>query len=179
MHLQNLPINRCNPSLETTTSQVITYPHLRSSYQNICQLLHFSSNPRFTPIYSHIPIQPCIKNARFADTLRCLRASSTHPHFAFAQKIGRVTKSVTLPYTFHFLIFLNYIFLSFGQEAPCKLFLLDFQSRSIPRLWPGQFYTSEVFNSLFVVWFSRIYPIRSVYLLQQNHPHKLVRKCHF
>ena len=127
MHLQNLPINRCNPSPETTTSQVITYPHFCSSHQNIYYLLHFSSTPCFTPIYSHIPVQPCIKDARFAGALRCLRTSSTHPHFAFAQKIGRVTKSATLPY---------------------------------------KFYTSEVFNPSFVVWFT-VTPFR-IFVPQWN-----------
>ncbi len=64
----------------------------------------------------------------------------THLQPHSCKKIGRVTKSATLPYTF-------YIF--------------------------------EVLIFSFVVWFTRIYPICPVYLLQQNHPHKLMRKCHF
>ena len=50
---------------------------------------------------NHISVQPCIKDTRFAGALRYLRANSTHLHFAFAQKIGRVTKSATLPYAFY------------------------------------------------------------------------------
>ena len=64
----------------------------------------------------------------------------THLQPHSCKKIGRVTKSATLPYTF-------YIF--------------------------------EVLIFSFVVWFPCIYPICPVYLLQQNHPHKLMRKCHF
>ena len=50
---------------------------------------------------NHISVQPCIKDTRFAGAIRCLRASSTHPHFAFAQKIERAAKSATLPYAFY------------------------------------------------------------------------------
>lgn len=64
----------------------------------------------------------------------------THLQPHSCKKIGRVTKSATLPYAF-------YIF--------------------------------EVLIFSFVVWFPCIYPICPVYLLQQNHSHKLMRKCHF
>lgn len=95
----------------------------------------FFINP---PFHAHLQPHSCTtlhQDARFAGALRCLRTSSTHPHFSFAQKIGRVTKSATLPYTFHFYI--------------SKLYLLAIRTRSIPRSKElGQFYTSEVFKSL-------------------------------
>ena len=72
----------------------------------------FFITPRFTPIYSHIPVK----------------------------KIGRAAKSATLPYAF-------YIF--------------------------------EVLIFSFVVWFTRIYPIRPINLFQQHHSHKLMWESHF
>ena len=89
---------------------------------------------------NHISVQPYIKDTRFAGALRCLRANSTHLHFAFTQKIERAAKSATLPYAF-------YIF--------------------------------EVLIFSFVVWFTRIYPIRPINLFQQHHSHKLMWESHF
>ncbi len=106
---------------------------------------------------NHISVQPCIKDTRFAGALRYLRANSTHLHFAFAQKIGRVTKSATLPYAFYIFEVLMSP-LRFGR---CKT---DIHRMSC---------------TLFVIWFPCIYPICPVYLLQQNHPHELMWKCHF
>ena len=101
MHLQNLPINRCNPSPETTISQVTTYHCFCSSHQKIYSFVYFPLQLCFPVQQNHISVQPCIKDTRFAGALRCLRANSTHPHFAFAQKVERAAKSATLPYAFY------------------------------------------------------------------------------
>ena len=164
MHLQNPPINRCNPSPETTTSQVITYHCFCSPNQKIYSFVHFPFSSVFIQQckhcclhQNHISVQPCIKDTRFAGALRYLRANSTHLHFAFAQKIGRVTKSATLPYAFYIFEVLMSP-LRFGR---CKT---DIHRMSC---------------TLFVVWFPVHDPIRPVDLLQQDHAHQLMRKRHF
>ena len=108
MHPQNLPINRCNPSPETTISQVITYHCFCSPHQKYIHSYIFHRSSIFLQQckhcclhQNHISVQPCIKDTRFAGALRYLRANSTHLHFAFAQKIERAAKSATLPYAFY------------------------------------------------------------------------------
>lgn len=73
MHLQNLPINRCNPSPETTISQVTTYHCFCSPHQKIYSFVYFPLQLCFPVQQNHISVQ----------------------------KIGRVTKSATLPYAFY------------------------------------------------------------------------------
>ena len=98
-----------------TRNNHITSNHLSSLAlilsKHISAITFFITPPRFTPIYSHIPVK----------------------------KMGRVTKSATLPY---------------------------------------KFYTSEVFNPSFMIWFSVYYPVTSVHLFKQYDPHKLVWKGH-
>ena len=94
MHLQNLPINRCNPSPETTISQVTTYytasvHHIKRyihSYIFHCSSVFLQQCKHCCLHQNHISVQPCIKDTRFAGALRCLRANSTHLHFAFRAK---------------------------------------------------------------------------------------------
>ena len=164
MHFQNLPINRCNPSPETTISQVTTttasvhrikkYIHL---YIFHCSSVFLQQCKHCCLHQNHISVQPCIKDTRFAGALRCLRANSTHLHFAFVQKIERVTKLATLPYAFYIFEILMSP-LRFGR---CKT---DIHRMSC---------------TLFMVWFTRIYPIRPINLFQQHHSHKLMWESHF
>ena len=144
MHPQNLPINRCNPSPETTISQVTTYHCFCSPHQKIYSFVYFPLQLCFPVQQNHISVQPCIKDTRFAGALRCLRANSTHLHFAFAQKIERAAKSATLPYTFYiFEVWMSP--LRFGR---CKT---DIYRMSC---------------TLFVVWFPIHNPIRPINLFQ-------------
>lgn len=115
MHLQNLPINRCNPSPETTISQVTTYHCFYSPHQKIYSFVHFPSVALFSYQQckhcclhqNHISVQHCIKDARVRGR------AQMHLHFAFAQKIERAAKSATLPYAF-------YIFEVLRSPAPLR-----------------------------------------------------------
>ena len=68
-------------------------------------------------------MQPCIKDTRFAGALRCLRANSTHLHFAFAQKIERAAKSATLPYAFYIFEVLIFSFVVWFSVTPFRIFI--------------------------------------------------------
>ena len=72
---------------------------------------------------NHISVQPCIKDTRFAGALRCLRANSTHLHFAFAQKIERAAKSATLPYAFYIFEVLIFSFVVWFIVTPFRIFI--------------------------------------------------------
>ena len=73
MHPQNLPINRCNPSPETTISQVTTYHCFCSPHQKIYSFVYFPLQLCFPVQQNHISVQ----------------------------KIERAAKSATLPYAFY------------------------------------------------------------------------------
>lgn len=73
MHFQNLPINRCNPSPETTISQVTTYHCFCSPHQKIYSFVYFPLQLCFPVQQNHISVQ----------------------------KIERAAKSATLPYAFY------------------------------------------------------------------------------
>ena len=68
-------------------------------------------------------MQPCIKDTRFAGALRCLRANSTHLHFAFVQKIERAAKSATLPYAFYIFEVLIFSFVVWFTVTPFRIFI--------------------------------------------------------
>ena len=55
--------------------------------------------------------------------LRCLRANSTHLHFAFAQKIERAAKSSTLPYAFYIFEVLIFSFVVWFTVTPFRIFI--------------------------------------------------------
>lgn len=123
MHLQNLPINRCNPSPETTISQVTTYHCFCSPHQKIYSFVYFPLQLCFPVQQNHISVQPCIKDTMFAGALRCLLANSTHLHFAFAQKIERAAKSATLPYAFYIFEVLIFSFVVWFTVTPFRIFI--------------------------------------------------------
>ena len=77
MHLQNLPINRCNPSPETTISQVTTYytasvHHIKRyihSYIFHCSSVFLQQCKHCCLHQNHISVQPCIKDVRFDSSM--------------------------------------------------------------------------------------------------------------
>ena len=148
MHLQNLPINRCNPSPETTISQVTTYytasvHHIKRyihSYIFHCSSVFLQQCKHCCLHQNHIFVQPCIKDTRFAGALRCLRANSTHLHFAFAQKIERAAKSATLPYAFYIFEVLIFSFMvRFTRIYPIRPINLFQQHHSHKLMWESHF----------------------------------------
>ena len=114
MHPQNLPINRCNPSPETTISQVTTYHCFYSSHQKYIHSYIFHHSSVFTPIYSHIHVK----------------------------KMGRVTKSVTLPYKFYTSEFFNPSFVVWFPVTPFWIFIPQWNQ---VLLYPVRFDSSMVF----------------------------------
>ena len=102
MHLQNLPINRCNPSPETTISQVTTYHCFCSPHQKIYSFVHFPLQLCFPTAMEALLFTPephlC---AALHQRYKVRGRAQMHLHFAFAQKIERAAKSATLPYAFY------------------------------------------------------------------------------
>ena len=164
MHLQNLPINRFNPSPETTISQVTTYytasvHHIKRyihSYIFHCSSVFLQQCKHCCLHQNHISVQPCIKDTRFAGVLRCLRANSTHLHFAFAQKIERAAKSATLPYAFYIFGVLIFSFVVWFTVTPFRIFIHQWDQIL---LHPVRFNSSMGF---FILWFYSLIIINGV-----------------
>ena len=95
MHFQNLPINRCNPSPETTISQVTTYHCFCSPHQKIYSFVYFPLQLCFPVQQNHISVQ----------------------------KIERAAKSATLPYAFYIFEVLIFSFVVWFSVTPFRIFI--------------------------------------------------------
>ena len=145
MHFQNLPINRCNPSPETTISQSNHLPLLLfTPSKDIFIHCTFSIVALFS--YSNVSIAVYTRTTALCNLaskiqgsrvpLRCLRANSTHLHFAFSAKIERAAKSATLPYAFYIFEVLIFSFVVWFSVTPFRIF--------IPQWNQSTFASSEV-----------------------------------